>query len=110
VRETEQINVNSGMHHVHVDQTEGLLEGKEKEKEGEKGESRKRGVFKRQPRVAGEKVSSNQSKEVGWKRSSSDVCMVGKELCEGAGESEPETKTNKRAKKAGLADQPCSPQ
>jgi hypothetical protein len=104
VRETEQINVNSGMHHMHVDQTEGLLEGKEKEKEGEKGESRKRGVFKRQPRVAGEKVSSNQSKEVGRKRSSSDVCMVGKELCEAAGESELETQTNKRAKKAGLAD------
>jgi hypothetical protein len=73
-----------------------------------KEEARKKGTFKRTQRARGNEGGDKQVKESRSKRSPLETCDDGEES--GAKEQELGTRSNKRAKIAVLADQPCKPQ
>jgi hypothetical protein len=73
-----------------------------------KEEARKKGTFKRTQRARGNEGGDKQVKESGRKRSLLETCDNGEESS--AKEQESGTGSNKRAKIAGLADQPCKSQ
>jgi hypothetical protein len=103
-----KINVNSGMQPMHVEPQKGLVG--DQGLVGEKCEAKKKGTFKRIPRVKVTEGGEKQSKESGSKRALGEINMEEEMIASELKEQEVAEVPNKRAKKAGLADQPCKSQ
>jgi hypothetical protein len=105
---TMSMDVNRGIQSMHVENLPLEVEGEEKFVGQEDG--KRKGTFRRTPRFKVGEGSEKQVKEVGRKRSS---CEIGSDVEKGDAESkerELAEDPNKRAKVAGLADQPCMTQ
>lgn len=102
---------NSSMQAMHVDQKDSkgkdkeVAEGNLKEK---KADGRKKGTFKRLSRARDEQVPAKLVKESAKKRNSEDAEMEDGGVAEE--EEKGEAATNKRVKKAGLANRSCEAQ
>jgi hypothetical protein len=97
-------DMNRSMPPMHVENQDVLIGGNEHAVGKE--EARKKGTSTQ--RARGNEGGDKQVKESRSKRSPLETCDDGEES--GAKEQESGTRSNKRAKIAGLADQPCKPQ